>query len=145
MIAGIYLTRRTNEKINTRQERMLSLARNFLYNSSPSTTSRESIIISAVLYQMCQQANWELVIMLLPDKPVKWWINECEYNLYIFLFEFEFETIYGWSKFWNLKPLRQTSALFHERALGNLYILVLFPLLRTTDIRKNYLIKELLN
>ena len=69
---------------------MLPLARNFLYNSSPSTTSRESIIISAVLYQMCQQANWELVIMLLPDKPVKWWINECEYNLYIFLFEFEF-------------------------------------------------------
>ena len=69
---------------------MLSFARNFLYNSSPSTTSRESIIISAVPYQMCQQANWELVIMLLPDKPVKWWIKECEYNVYIFLFEFEF-------------------------------------------------------
>ena len=75
MIAGIY-PEGLMKKFNTRQERMLSLARNFLYNSSPATTSRESIIISAVLYKLSQQANWELVIMLLPDKPVKWWINE---------------------------------------------------------------------
>ena len=66
---------------------MVSLARNFLYNSSPSTTSRESITISAVLYQLSQQANWELVIMLLPDKPVKWWINECEFFIWIWILD----------------------------------------------------------
>ena len=26
------------------------------------------------LYQLIQQANWELVIMLDPNKPSKWWI-----------------------------------------------------------------------
>ena len=29
----------------------------------------------AALYQLSQQANWELVIMLVPNKPVKWWMN----------------------------------------------------------------------
>ena len=33
----------------------------------------------AVLYQLSWQANWELVIMLVPNKPEKWWINNCEY------------------------------------------------------------------
>ena len=28
---------------------------------------------SAALYQLSSQGNWELVIMLVPDKPVKWW------------------------------------------------------------------------
>ena len=49
-----------------------------------------------------------------------------------------------WSKFWNFKPLSQTLALFHGRAfLCNIHILVLFLLLRTTEIRKKKLIKEL--
>ena len=32
-----------------------------------------------VLYQLSWQANWELVIMLVPNKPEKWWKNYCEY------------------------------------------------------------------
>ena len=32
----------------------------------------------AVLYQLSWQANWELVIMLVPNKPEKWWKNYCE-------------------------------------------------------------------
>ena len=30
----------------------------------------------SALYQLSLQANWEQVIMLVPNKPVKWWINE---------------------------------------------------------------------
>ena len=33
----------------------------------------------AALYQLSQQANWELVIMLVPNKPSKWWISDCKY------------------------------------------------------------------
>ena len=51
--------------------------------------------------------------------------------------EFEFKTMNRWSKFWNFKPLSQTLAFFHGRAfLCNIYILALFLLLRTTEIRK---------
>ena len=32
----------------------------------------------AVLYQLSQQANWEVVIMLFRNKPVKWWVNVCK-------------------------------------------------------------------
>ena len=32
---------------------------------------------SAVLYQLSKQANRELVIMLVPNKPLNWWINDC--------------------------------------------------------------------
>ena len=39
----------------------------------------------AVLYQLSKQANWELVVMLVPNIPVKWWINECEYMKVIYL------------------------------------------------------------
>ena len=30
--------------------------------------------IGAALYQLSSQASWELVIMLGPNKPSKWWI-----------------------------------------------------------------------
>ena len=40
---------------------------------------------SAVLYQLSSQANWELVIMLVPYKPVKWWINDCEYMKIVYV------------------------------------------------------------
>ena len=40
--------------------------------------------ISAVLYQLSWQANWELVIMLDPNKPSKWWIMILDiWNSYI--------------------------------------------------------------
>ena len=29
----------------------------------------------AALYQLSQQANWELVMMVVVNKPVKWWID----------------------------------------------------------------------
>ena len=29
----------------------------------------------AALYQLSQQANWELVMMVVLNKPVKWWID----------------------------------------------------------------------
>ena len=29
----------------------------------------------AALYQLSKQANWELAMMLVLNKPVKWWIN----------------------------------------------------------------------
>ena len=32
-----------------------------------------------VLYQLSKQANWDLVIMLVPNKPSNWWINDCNY------------------------------------------------------------------
>ena len=32
-----------------------------------------------VLYQLSKQANWDLVIMLVPNKPSNWWINNCNY------------------------------------------------------------------
>ena len=49
-----------------------------------------------------------------------------------------------WSKFWNFKPLSQTLALFHGRAfLCNIHILVLFLLLRTTEIRKKKINKRI--
>ena len=32
-----------------------------------------------------KQANWELVIMLVPNKPVKWWINDCKYMKFIYV------------------------------------------------------------
>ena len=38
----------------------------------------------AMLYLLSKQANWELVIMLVPNKPVKWWINYCEYMNVVF-------------------------------------------------------------
>ena len=39
----------------------------------------------AALYQLSQQANWELVIMLVPSKLVKWWINDYEYMKVVYL------------------------------------------------------------
>ena len=38
----------------------------------------------AILVQR-SQANWELVVMLVPNKPMKWWINDCEYTKVIHL------------------------------------------------------------
>ena len=32
----------------------------------------------AVLYKLSKQANWELVIMLVPNEPMKWCIDDCE-------------------------------------------------------------------
>ena len=40
---------------------------------------KNSDVYVAVLYQLSWQANWELVVMLVPNKPEKWWINNCEY------------------------------------------------------------------
>ena len=31
--------------------------------------------------------NWELVIMLVPNKPVKWWINNCKYMNILYVYE----------------------------------------------------------
>ena len=39
----------------------------------------------ASLYQLSWQANWELVIILVPNKPSKWWINDCKYNEIIYV------------------------------------------------------------
>ena len=33
----------------------------------------------AALDQLSWQANWELFIMLVPNKPMKWWITDCKY------------------------------------------------------------------
>ena len=33
----------------------------------------------AVLYQLSTQAKWKLIIMLICYKPLKWWIDDCEY------------------------------------------------------------------
>ena len=32
-----------------------------------------------MLYHLSKQVNWELVILLLRNIPVKWWINDCKY------------------------------------------------------------------
>ena len=39
----------------------------------------------AVLYQLSSQANWELVIMLVRNKPVKWLLNDCTYMNIIYV------------------------------------------------------------
>ena len=39
----------------------------------------------AVLYQLSSQANWELVIMLVRNKPVKWLLNDCTYMNMIYV------------------------------------------------------------
>ena len=33
-----------------------------------------TVMNSAALYQLSWKANWELVIMLAPNKPMNWWI-----------------------------------------------------------------------
>ena len=38
-----------------------------------------------VLYQLSKQANWDLVIMLVPNKPLNWWINDCNYMKIIYV------------------------------------------------------------
>ena len=38
---------------------------------------------SAILVEC--STNWELVIMLVPNKPVKWWINNCKYMNIIYM------------------------------------------------------------
>ena len=38
----------------------------------------------AVHYQLSWQVNWELVIMLDLNEPVKWWINDYEYMKIIY-------------------------------------------------------------
>ena len=39
----------------------------------------------AVLYQLSSQANWELVILLVRNKPVKWLLNDCTYMNIIYV------------------------------------------------------------
>ena len=39
----------------------------------------------AVLYQLSSQANWELVIMLVRNKPVKWLLNDWTYMNIIYV------------------------------------------------------------
>ena len=37
-------------------------------------------------HDLCD-TNWELVIMLVPNEPVKWWINDCEYMKIVSFFQ----------------------------------------------------------
>ena len=40
---------------------------------------------SAILVEC--STNWELVIMLVPNKPVKWWINNCKHMNILYVYE----------------------------------------------------------
>ena len=49
----------------------------------------------AALYQLSLQANWELVIILVPNKTMKWWINGYKYMNIIYVNCGE-RNEYGW-------------------------------------------------
>ena len=41
-------------------------------------------------HDLCD-TNWELVIMLVPNEPVKWWINDCKYMKIVSFFQAYFQ------------------------------------------------------
>ena len=49
----------------------------------------------AALYQLSLQANWELLIILVPNKTMKWWINGYKYMNIIYV-NCRKRNEYGW-------------------------------------------------